>query len=236
MATIVTRNLGYRGGSAARMAFVGLVALAHVALLSLMVDASTRAWRVDPPSTPTIATWNILASDEAPPAPATPDAKASPIQINIDAPTIEVEEPAPIASGLGAALPIDPYAGAAPIRAGTVPLPSLLPPVSTPALKRKAPKPAGDDPYSRWVSELRTKLSATLAEETATLKPARAEVLAQPAGGFTAARITQGSGDLAIDRQILVDVMHHQGLIEHGMVAAPRWFALPALDFAPTPE
>lgn len=216
-------------GSTARATFIVVVALIHVALLRLMIDASAKPWRVHPPSSPTIATWNILASDDVPPARTEPDAKALPIQVNIDAPTVEVEEPAPIAAGLGAALPIDPYAGAAPIRTGTVPLPSLLIAVAKPA-KRETPESAGNSPFARWVGDLHTRLAPILAAQTATLKPVHAEVFAQPDGGFTTARIAQGSGDLTIDREVLVDLMHHQELVERGMVAAPQWLALPVID------
>lgn len=54
----------------------------------------------------------------------------------------------------------------------------------------------------------------------------RCEVLAQPSGGFTSARIVQSSGDIVVDRRAVVAVMHHQGLVAAGMVDQPRWLLL----------
>lgn len=230
MTAIVTYDDNLRRNRVANAILLLLVALAHIALLSLMLDSSAKPQAAVRRSSPTIATWNLLASSEAPPARSSPDPKASPISIDLDAPTIEIHDLPPVAAGLGAMFASDPYAGAAPVGDGFAKPVTAPEPVQRPTIT----EPVGDDAFSRWLADLRARLVPTLTQESGPLKPVRAEIFALPTGGFSTARIAQGSGDAAIDRKILVDLMQHKELVERGRVTAPKWLALPAIDITPT--
>lgn len=205
--------------------FALTIVFAHVLLLLLMLDAYTKP-RIEHRSSPTIATWNIRASNAAPLIHRASDSKLSAVQVDVDAPTIAIEEAVPAAVSVDAISASDPYAGAALVRNG------LGKAVNTPeSLKRPiAAAHVDGDVFSRWVAELRIRLRPILSGRPTILKQIRTEILADPTGGFGDVRIVEGSGDLAVDRQILVDLMHHQELVERGRVGQPTWLALPVVD------
>jgi len=218
MLAVVDNHRRQGRGLALKIVVLLVIAAIHGAALQLMLAEAAKVWRVDPPTSPAIATWNILESNEAPPALPVLNPRASVIQVNIDAPKIETEEPAPIAAGLGAAMPIDPYAGASPVKLAAPTLAS-----STVVRDPELVDPGQPHPPPSLQVE---HIDAAPGAKPSALKPVRCEVLAQPSGGFTSARIVQSSGDIVVDRRAVVAVMHHQGLVAAGMVDQPRWLLL----------
>jgi len=146
------------------------------------------------------------------PATARPNASAvagPTVTVEVSAPDVEIEPAVTVAS----AGSNDPFAGAAlPVSAAT-----------------QATVPMSDA-YRQWVAEVRQ--SALSSSDARTVSGVSLELLCQPGGGFTDARIRLGTGDPALDTALLKSVMARQALVQRGLVDTPNWLLLPSFSLA----
>ena len=79
-----------------------------------------------------------------------------------------------------------------------------------------------------WIADMHKRL-ANAPDGAALPKPVILEVFAQPEGGFTRARLRQGSGRASVDQELLASIMFQQQLVPAGLVTEPAWLALPEI-------
>lgn len=223
------RHLRGRGSEAT---FIVAIALAHLVIAILLVRALAQSGLIERRSTLLMVSRSIPSDDVVPTL--TPpklteiviDASVPEPLFDVDARTSEVPEKELTDAH-------DPYAGATSNRASHDDFVGE-PVVSAAAAPSFEPSSAATQEFNRtgsairsaWITELRERLKPLLSHLTSALRPAQIEVLAQPFGGFSAARLKQSSGNTAVDSEILSSVMRYQNLVGGNTVAQTKWVTL----------
>ncbi len=79
--------------------------------------------------------------------------------------------------------------------------------------------------YQQWIAEVQQLLQDRPSGKL--LQGIVVELLCQPTGGFSEARVARGTGNAEFDRVLIGTVTRHQMLIRPGLVTEPRWLSLP---------
>ena len=209
------------------LALAGIV-VAHALGVALWLNLGLASKRVTVPRS--IATYDVVSEIPNPVEPATAPA-FTPVAIETiaEAPVVEIVEravPAPVA------MVEDPYAGAAvPRRFEAV----VDPRTASAGVTVGQGDPAAAAASRAWIEPVRQMFRERLVQLGSRLRPVTIEVYARPSGGFTDARMRAGSGTSEIDRALLAAALSRQALVPPGLVATPRWIALPLISLADGP-
>lgn len=218
---------------AREFAFMGVVAVGHLVIVALLFVAASKLEFINT-SPKSMSTVFLIAETQA-----ASHLIAAPSEaiFATDAPTLDVvSEQAPRAPILDLQADRDPFAGAAPTMTDAMPTSAF----SREGIVQKplqsfsrAPVSVTTDPlagteFKKWLIGFRAQMTGQSAKSNAVTM--LVDVFAQPTGGFTNARIGAGSGDAALDREVIDSIMQHQELISYGAVVTATWLTLPSIE------
>ncbi len=202
------RQVGFRAS------ILLILAVVHGALILLLARDRQPHGMMVPPSAPALKLSNVSDS----PLVVRPDPPAfiaAVVTADVAEPDVATEPVVDVAGATHKAIveSNDPFAG-----------------VALPPSRNDASLPYSGA-YLQWVaaarSAVRSRGAANRAQHGIVI-----ELLCQPAGGFTDARMKVGTGSAAIDAELLARIANWQLLVPPGVVAEPGWLAMPSFILA----